>query len=151
MIFVNYKNMASCESHRTQSNSPRNGQFYLCCGWEQAVKQKLVGPRIHLSSKKNGVNSWSWKEDLSRTGSSLAAPGWHTCSILPGQSKLSFTDKALLLSNKNKTRKQDTAEKCVRVCSGGILLYDFIPRKGFVDLDHHTMLKNTFLDLEFKM
>ena len=54
----------------------------------------------------------------------------HTCSVLPGQSKLLFKDKQLLPTH----IKQETTEKCVEVCCLDIRPYDFVAGKGFVDI-----------------
>ena len=46
----------------------------------------------------------------------------HTCSVLPGQSKLLFKKKQLLPTH----IKQETTEKCVEMCCLDIRPYDFV-------------------------
>lgn len=57
----------------------------------------------------------------------------HTCSLLPGQSKLHFNDKQLIPAH----IKQETTEKCVEVCCLDIRPYDLVAGRGFVDILQH--------------
>lgn len=56
----------------------------------------------------------------------------HTCTVLCGQSKLSFPHKAL-----SAYVKQETTEKCVALCCKDFRLCDFVAGKGFVDIVQH--------------
>ncbi|KAL2091651.1 hypothetical protein ACEWY4_013914 [Coilia grayii] len=57
----------------------------------------------------------------------------HTCSVVPGQSKLLFKSKQLLPTH----IKQETAEKCMDVCCLDIRPYDLVAGKGFSDILQH--------------